>query len=43
MTRMEGMVVEEEDDATTELILKSKWRFVMDAEEEAGSIPCEGK
>jgi hypothetical protein len=40
---MEGMVVDdEEDDAATELILKSKQRFVMDVEGEAGSIQCEG-
>jgi hypothetical protein len=39
---MEGMVVDdEEDDASAELILKSKRQFAMDVEEEAGSITCE--
>jgi hypothetical protein len=41
MARMEGMVVDdEEDDTAAELILKL--RFVMDVKKEAGSIPCEG-
>jgi hypothetical protein len=37
------MVVDDEENAAAaELILKSKRRFVMDVEGEAGSIPCEG-